>query len=85
MARLFARVTTDESGRMVIRLPDKEFERLTVTARGDGLVPKRVFLRGRGDRRFPFVHAGDGTGHLDRWHRPGQAGSADRWRDRQAT
>jgi RNA polymerase sigma factor (sigma-70 family) len=40
-------LTTDESGRMVIPLPEKEFERLSVTARGDGLVPKRVSLRGR--------------------------------------
>ena len=37
--------TTDESGRMVIPLPEKEFERMTVTASRDGLVPKRVYLR----------------------------------------
>ena len=36
---------TDESGRMVIPLPEKEFERLTITARKDGLVPMRVYLR----------------------------------------
>jgi hypothetical protein len=36
---------TDESGRLVIPLPEKVFERLTITARGDGLVPMRVYLR----------------------------------------
>ncbi len=36
---------TDESGRMVIALPEKEPERLTITARKDGLVPMRVYLR----------------------------------------
>ena len=36
---------TDESGRMVITVPEKEPERLTVTARRDGLVPMRVYLR----------------------------------------
>ena len=36
---------TDESGLMVITLPEKEPERLTVTARKNGLVPMRVYLR----------------------------------------
>jgi RNA polymerase sigma factor (sigma-70 family) len=37
--------TTDESGRLVIPVPKEPFERLTITARGDGLVPMRVYLR----------------------------------------
>jgi RNA polymerase sigma factor (sigma-70 family) len=36
---------TDATGRLVIPLPETEPERLTVTARGDGWVPKRVYLR----------------------------------------
>src|SRR5262249_2530234 len=36
---------TDESGRMVIPLPEDEPERLIITARGDGWVPMRVYLR----------------------------------------
>jgi RNA polymerase sigma factor (sigma-70 family) len=36
---------TDDSGRMVIRLPEGDFERFTITARGDGYVPMRVYLR----------------------------------------
>jgi RNA polymerase sigma factor (sigma-70 family) len=45
--KMTRQLTTDDSGRMVIRLPEGKFERLTITARGDGLVPKRVYLRGR--------------------------------------
>jgi RNA polymerase sigma factor (sigma-70 family) len=36
---------TDATGRIVIPLPEMDPERLTVTARGDGWVPKRVYLR----------------------------------------
>ena len=36
---------TDESGRLVIPLPREKFDRLTVTARKDGLAPKKVYLR----------------------------------------
>jgi len=43
--KITRQLTTDESGRMVIPLPEKGFERLTVTARSDGLVPMRVYLR----------------------------------------
>lgn len=37
--------TTDDSGRTVIPLREKEFERLTITASGNRLVPMRVYLR----------------------------------------
>jgi hypothetical protein len=51
-------LTTDESGRMVIPLPEKEFERMTVTASRDGLVPKRVYLRHfRGETEIPRYYA----------------------------
>jgi RNA polymerase sigma factor (sigma-70 family) len=43
--KMTRQLTTDDSGRMVIPLPEKGFERLTVTARRDGLVPVRVYLR----------------------------------------
>jgi len=43
--KITRQLTTDESGRMVIPLPEKGFERLTITARGNGLVPMRVYLR----------------------------------------
>ena len=36
---------TDDSGRRVIPVPDPQPDRLTVTARGEGLVPRKVYLR----------------------------------------
>ena len=41
---------TDDSGRFTFRLPEKVPERLAITARRDGLVPMRVYLRSIGAR-----------------------------------
>ena len=42
--------TTDNSGRMVLRLPQTEFATLSVTASSDGLVPMRINLRQFGSK-----------------------------------
>ncbi len=42
--------TTDDSGRMVLRLPQTEFATLSVTAQRDGLVPMRINLRQFGSK-----------------------------------
>ncbi len=50
---------TDESGRLVIPLPGGKIDRLSVTARKDGLAPMKVQLRGSGaaEREIPRTYA----------------------------
>ena len=65
---------TDDSGRMVIRLPAKATRTLDGHGAGVTVCPDEglpAAPRGEGDRDPPILHAGDGAGHVDRWHRPG--------------
>ena len=63
---------TDESGRILIPLPQASFDRLVVTARMEGMAPMKVYLWRStccGARDSSIVYAGHGARHVDRRQR----------------